>query len=184
MNEIKNMFKPNIEIYQNLKDYIKSNASVETYIARNKISNKYPLIVFEEARNELNTRSTTYDNTSRLLNYNINIYCSNDEKSLEIVNELVVLLSYFPPPRNMFFHFTRNRLQNSPVHPLGRQGKNRLRISAEPIFINQVPFYLSRSERIWPQYIPGNRYRGKTASDRIPLPSATGFPRGRPGRFP
>ena len=86
MNEIKNMFKPNIEIYQNLKDYIKSNASVETYIARNKISNKYPLIVFEEARNELNTRSTTYDNTSRLLNYNINIYCSNDEKSLEIVN--------------------------------------------------------------------------------------------------
>ena len=93
MNEIKNMFKPNIEIYQNLKDYIKSNASVETYIARNKISNKYPLIVFEEARNELNTRSTTYDNTSRLLNYNINIYCSNDEKSLEIVNELVVLVT-------------------------------------------------------------------------------------------
>lgn len=93
MNEIKNIFLPNEEIYQNLKDYINENASVSTKVARVKIRNEYPLIVFEEARNELNTTTTTYDNTTRLLNYNVNIYCSDRIDNFEVCQELVVLVT-------------------------------------------------------------------------------------------
>lgn len=93
MNEIENMYLPNEEIFRNLKDYIQANASVETYVSRNKIIGKYPLIVFEEAKNELNTRSTTYNNTTRLLNYNINIYCNHRVDNFEICNELSMLVT-------------------------------------------------------------------------------------------
>lgn len=92
INEIKNMFKPNNEIFTNLKDYINANASVNTWVGRIKSGKYNPVVVFEEYRNELNTRSTTYDNTTRIMNYNINIYCSELNNSYEIVNELVVLV--------------------------------------------------------------------------------------------
>lgn len=93
MSEIKNMFLPSIEIFRNLKEYIQVNASVETYVSRNKITNKFPLIVFEEARNELDTRSTTYDNTTRTLNYNINIYCNHRVDNYELCIELANLIT-------------------------------------------------------------------------------------------
>ena len=93
MNEINKLFLPNEEIYQNLKDYINHKASVSTKIVRVKILNEYPLIVFEEPRNELQSTSTTYDNTTRLLNYNINIYCSKRVDNYEVCKELVILIT-------------------------------------------------------------------------------------------
>lgn len=93
MLEIKNMFQPNEEIFKNLQTYIKENASVETWVGRNRTQNKNPIIVFQEARNELQTRSTTNDNTTRFLNYNINIYCSHNVNSYDIIKELVVLVT-------------------------------------------------------------------------------------------
>ena len=93
MKEIKNVFLPNREIFDNLKDYIANNSSVPTYVRRVRTKEKYPLIVFQEARNELDTRSTTYDNTTRLLNYNINIYCNHRVDNLELCEELALLVS-------------------------------------------------------------------------------------------
>lgn len=93
MLEIENMFQPNEEILKNLQSYIKQNASVETWVGRNRTQNKNPIIVFQEARNELQSKSTTYDNTTRIMNYNINIYCSQNINSYDIVKELVVLVT-------------------------------------------------------------------------------------------
>ena len=93
MLEIENMFQPNEEILKNLQSYIKQNASVETWVGRNRTQNKNPIIVFQEARNELQSKSTTYDNTTRIINYNINIYCSHNVNSYDIVKELVVLVT-------------------------------------------------------------------------------------------
>ena len=74
MNEVKDMFKPQKDIFENLKSYINENSTLKTWVGKNKISNSNPMIVFKEARNELNTRSTTYDNTTRIMNYNINTF--------------------------------------------------------------------------------------------------------------
>ena len=78
---------------ENLKSYINDNATLKTWVGKNKISNSNPMVVFKEARNELNTRSTTYDNTTRIMNYNINIYCNKRNDSREVVEELVVLVN-------------------------------------------------------------------------------------------
>ena len=93
MKEIKNVFLPNREIFDNLKEYIIENASVPTFVRRVRTLQDYPLIVFQEARNEIESRSTTYDNTTRLLNYNINIYCNHRVDNLEICEELALLVS-------------------------------------------------------------------------------------------
>ena len=93
MNEVKDMFKPQKDIFENLKSYINENATLKTWVGKNKISNSNPMVVFKEARNELNTRSTTYDNTTRIMNYNINIYCNKRNDSREVVEELVVLVN-------------------------------------------------------------------------------------------
>lgn len=92
MNEISNMFLPNNEILTNLRDYITFKSKNKTWVGRNKVNNQNPMIVFKEARNELNSRSTTYDNTTRILNYNINIYCHSLPNSYQIVSELVILV--------------------------------------------------------------------------------------------
>lgn len=93
MNEISNMFLANDEILNNLKDYIKAHSSVETWVGRVKVENQNPMIVFEEARNELGSRSTTYDNTTRIMNYSIDIYCHTLINSYQIVRELAVLVT-------------------------------------------------------------------------------------------
>ena len=92
MSEVRNMFKPNQEILQNLQNYIKENSSIDVWIGRKKIDTKNPIIIFEESRNELLSKSTTYDNTKRILNYSINIYCEKLKNSYEIVHELAVLV--------------------------------------------------------------------------------------------
>lgn len=93
MNEISNMLLPNQEILVNLNDYIQKNASVKTWVGRVKVNNTSPIVVFSEARNELQTRSTTYNNTTRIINYNINIYCEKLVNSYEIVEELITLVT-------------------------------------------------------------------------------------------
>lgn len=93
MKEISNMLLPNQEILVNLNDYIQKNASVKTWVGRVKVNNTSPIVVFSEARNELQTRSTTYDNTTRIINYNINIYCEKLVNSYEIVEELIMLVT-------------------------------------------------------------------------------------------
>lgn len=92
MVETKNMFLPNEEIYENLKTYINSKASVETWVGRNKTEKQNPMIIFEEPRNELESYSTTYNNTTRVMSYNIEIYCSTLMNSYEIVKELALLV--------------------------------------------------------------------------------------------
>ena len=92
MNEISKMFLPNNEIMDNLKDYINSKASVKTWVGRLKVNNQNPMIVFREARNELNSTTTTYDNTTRIMNYEIKVYCHSLPNTYSIVSELVLLI--------------------------------------------------------------------------------------------
>lgn len=92
MNEISNMFLPNNEILQNLKDYISKKYKISTWIGRNKVDKQNPMIVFREARNELNSKSTTHDNTTRIMNYEIKIYCHTLANSYNVVTDLVMLV--------------------------------------------------------------------------------------------
>lgn len=92
MNEESMMFIPDEEIFNNLKKYISEKASIKTWVGRNKVDNQNPMIVFEESRNEIYSRSTTYNNITRVLNYNINIYCKNLPNNYEIVQELTILV--------------------------------------------------------------------------------------------
>lgn len=91
--EINKMFIPNNEIFEYLKKYIKKNASIDTLVARNISTSKNPSIVFEESRNEVQSRSTSFDDTRRIMNYTINIYCEQLPNSYQIIQELIVLVS-------------------------------------------------------------------------------------------
>ena len=93
MSEISNMFLPNKEILDNLKSYIEAKyTSQKVWVGRTKISNQNPMVVFSEARNELESKSTTYDNTTRIMNYNINVYCHTLKNSYEVVMDLCILI--------------------------------------------------------------------------------------------
>lgn len=92
MNEISNMFLPNNEILNNLNNYIKNKYSISTWVGRIKVDNQNPMIVFRETRNELNSKSTTHDNTTRIMNYDIKVYCHTLPNSYNVVSELVVLI--------------------------------------------------------------------------------------------
>lgn len=92
-NEINKIFIPHNAIFNTLKKYIKDNASVDTYVGTNISLTQNPSIIFQEARNELQSRSTTYDYTTRIMNYNIDIYCKKLPNSYEIIQELVVLVT-------------------------------------------------------------------------------------------
>lgn len=91
--EINKMFIPNNEIFEYLKKYIKENASIDTLVARNISTSKNPSIVFEESRNEVQSRSTSFDDTRRILNYTITIYCIQLPNSYQIIQELIILVS-------------------------------------------------------------------------------------------
>lgn len=92
MNEISNMFLPNNEILTNLNNYIKNKSSISTWVGRIKVDNQNPMIVFRETRNELNSKSTTHDNTTRIMNYDIKVYCHTLPNSYNVVSELVILI--------------------------------------------------------------------------------------------
>lgn len=92
MNEIKNLFIPNEEIYNNLKSYIESKNSLAK-VKRNNIQNEEVLIVFKEARNVLKSKSTTYDFTTRTLNYELEIYCKNQKENYNLLLELSTLIA-------------------------------------------------------------------------------------------
>lgn len=92
MNEISNMFLPNNEILNNLNNYIKNKYSISTWVGRIKVDNQNPMIVFRETRNELNSKSTTHDNTTRIMNYDIKVYCHTLPNSYNVVSELVILI--------------------------------------------------------------------------------------------
>lgn len=93
MNETRNILKPKREILEVLQEYIKENSEIDVWVGLKKIENRTPTIIVEEARNEITSRSTTYDNIIRTLNYKINIYCNNNKKSYEILEELIVLVA-------------------------------------------------------------------------------------------
>lgn len=113
MNEIRNILLPQKEIFANLKEYITNNASVETWVGRKKIKKNSPIIVFEEPRNELQSRSTTYDNTTRIMNYNINVYCSKLTNSYEIVQELAILICEL---MQGYYHMTGGIIATIPTY--------------------------------------------------------------------
>ena len=74
MSETQFAYLPNEEIFKTLEKYVKENASVETWVGRNKVDNVNPMIVFNETRNEIVSSSTTYNTTTRLLSFSIDIY--------------------------------------------------------------------------------------------------------------
>ena len=92
------VFEPYNEIYEVLKDYVESTynnnhvGSKKVEVLKNKISQETPCVIFSEPINKLQTQSTTYDNTTRTLNYDINIYCNKNNNSEQIVRELAILV--------------------------------------------------------------------------------------------
>lgn len=92
MLEIKNMFNVEEEVFLYLQDYIKNNYSIDTKVSDIVLEKHNPLVVVEEDRNDLVSRSTTYDRTKRALSYSINIFCSKRVDSKKIVKELSVLV--------------------------------------------------------------------------------------------
>lgn len=94
--DYKDVFLPNKVLFKRLKEYVETNSEIENVkVGRIIEDTEYPLIVFEEARNELETKSTTHDNTTRLLNYNINVYCSRRQDSYSVVIHLAELVMAF-----------------------------------------------------------------------------------------
>lgn len=92
MSEISNMFNVEEDVFNYLKKYIEKHSSITTKVSRFVIKNENPLIVFEEERNDLSSRSTTYDYTTRALSYRIDIYCKKLPQCKKIVKELIVLV--------------------------------------------------------------------------------------------
>ena len=96
MNEIKNIFLPNKEILDNLNSYIKYNIKgtdiPDVWVGRRKIDNKNPMVVFTETRNEEQSRSTTYDNTTRVMSYNVDVFCYSFKNSYDIATRLATMV--------------------------------------------------------------------------------------------
>lgn len=92
MGEHSNMFDVQHEILNNLNNYIKKNVDYEVFVNTKKVREDMPTIIFEMPRNELQSRSTNYVNTTRLINFNINIYCYRKSNCKRIVEELAVLV--------------------------------------------------------------------------------------------
>lgn len=113
MSETKNIFKPRAEILKNLQDYIKSNSEIEVWVGTRRIINKSPCIILEEARNEITSRSTTYDNTIRTLNYKINIYSSKNKNNYEIVENLCLLVAEF---MEGYYHMEGGIIAITPIY--------------------------------------------------------------------
>ncbi len=96
--EISTIFEPYKEVYEVLKDYVettyneKHKGGSKVEVLKNKISQQTPVVIFSEPINRLQTESTTYDNTTRLINYDINIYCNKNNNSEQIVRELAILV--------------------------------------------------------------------------------------------
>lgn len=94
MSETQFAYLPNEEIFKTLEKYVKENASVETWVGRNKVDNVNPMIVFNETRNEIVSSSTTYNTTTRLLSFSIDIYCKDRTNNYQIVTELAKLVTH------------------------------------------------------------------------------------------
>lgn len=92
VSEVSNIFLPNKEIFDCLKEYIKQKSSVEVFVNRLKVDTKDIVVIFSEPHNTLQSQSTTHDNTTRTLNYNIEIYCRNQRNNYEITNEIAIIV--------------------------------------------------------------------------------------------
>ena len=92
MSEHSNIFKLETEIFTNVKNYVESKINYEVYVNKSKIRKDMPTIIFEMPRNELQSRSTNYTNTTRNINFNINVYCYGKHNSRDIVEELSLLV--------------------------------------------------------------------------------------------
>lgn len=92
MSETKNVFLPNEEIFTNLKSFVEENASCEVWVGRNKVEEQKNVVIFEETNNLLLTHSTTFDNTTRALTYNIEIYCRQNEDNYQVAKEIAILV--------------------------------------------------------------------------------------------
>lgn len=71
-----NVFSKSNEVFETLKTYIKKNSIYNPEVKKYSIKNSYPMVVFEEITNTLNSVSCDYNQRQefRNLNYEINIY--------------------------------------------------------------------------------------------------------------
>lgn len=72
-----NIFNVKKSIFQSLKEYVEENNSYNALVLTRATNNQFPLVVFEENRNELEIRTTNYKTITRILNYNVNIYAKD-----------------------------------------------------------------------------------------------------------
>lgn len=130
--EHRKIYEVRSEIFQNLRNYIDDKVSYEVNVSQYKIDKTMPTIIFEMPRNELQSQSTNYTNTTRVLNFNINIYCYGKENSKPIVEELALLVC---DVMEGFYHFKGGI------------------IAVLPVLANQKPSYQANL-RFTASYIP------------------------------
>lgn len=91
-----NRFEKANEIYSNLKDYISNKSKFKPEIKRTVIKNIYPLVVFEELTNTLESVSQDCNSLEEMrnLSYEINIYAipQNEIDADQICSEIANLV--------------------------------------------------------------------------------------------
>ena len=92
MSEISNMFLPNEEIFETLKAYVEGKSTYEVWVGRNKVKEQNNVVVFEEANNLLQSYSTTFDDTTRALSYNIEVYCNKNGDNYDAIKQISILI--------------------------------------------------------------------------------------------
>ena len=92
MSEISNMFLPNEEIFETLKAYVEGKSTYEVWVGRNKVKEQNNVVVFEETNNLLQSYSTTFDDTTRALSYNIEVYCNKNEDNYDAIKQISILI--------------------------------------------------------------------------------------------
>lgn len=130
--EHRRIYEVRDEIFENMRNYVKDKVPYSVYISQHKIDQSMPTITFEMPRNELQSKSTNYTNTTRALNFNINVYCYGKHNSKDIVEELALLVC---DVMDGFYHFKGGI------------------IAVLPVLANQQPSYQANL-RFTASYIP------------------------------
>lgn len=87
---MQDIFKAKNDIFEMLKIYVEANSKYKPLVLKRAIESKTPLVVFRETQNKVQNPFTTYGNTFRNLNFEIEIY-AKDEGSIsgeEICEEI------------------------------------------------------------------------------------------------